>query len=116
MPKELEKCVSDLKAKGKSESEAYAICGKSTGWVRKEGGGWKNKKTGEIYESFYDLFVESDNPFKGIEKGGLHKWCGIPEDEEITCDCIRKAMKAGGHPKKMAQWAINFSDIDCKDV
>jgi len=215
MPKKLEDCVSDLKNEGKSESEAYAICAKSTGWVRKKGGGWMNKKTGEVFnestpvmkrlnidgktykdqdfldlvlamkdkknhrikviykvgnslsrdyydeyirdnqgrwtqsvdggrpvnfyvdpvlkngqpmikitgntrdkkivqESFYDLFVESNgnDPFD-VKKGNLHKWCGIPEDEEITCECIRKAMKAGGHPKKMAQWAINFSDIDC---
>jgi hypothetical protein len=83
MPKKLEDCVSDLKAQGKSESEAYAICGKSTGWVRKKGGGWKNTKTGEIYEednvnedflpeSFLDLFLESkDNPYEGIKKGAF---------------------------------------------
>jgi hypothetical protein len=56
MPKELEKCVSDVKASGKSDSEAYGICAKSTGWVRKKGGGWKNKKTGETYESFTEMF------------------------------------------------------------
>jgi hypothetical protein len=59
MPKKLEDCVSDLKAQGKSESEAYAICAKSTGWVRKKGGGWKNTKTGETFnESFLWMFTE----------------------------------------------------------
>jgi hypothetical protein len=123
MPKKLEDCVQDLMDKGESKDSAYAICAKSTGWVRKKGGGWRNKKTGETFNesfsSFYDLFVESDksdNPFKGIKKGALHKWCGIPEDEDITCECIKKAKAAGGHPAKMAQWALNFSDIDCKDA
>jgi hypothetical protein len=65
MPKVLEKCVKKVRADGKSESEAYAICAKQTGWVRKEGGGWRNKKTGELYEeygeydSFLDMFFES---------------------------------------------------------
>ena len=68
MPKQLEKCVQDLIASGKDKGEAYAICGKSTGWVRKKGGGWKNIKTGEVYnenfepvsESFLDLFIEGN--------------------------------------------------------
>jgi hypothetical protein len=64
MPKKLEDCVNDLKAQGKDQSSAYAICAKSTGWVRKEGGGWKNKKTGEVYneefESFLELFLNQE--------------------------------------------------------
>ena len=59
MPKKLEDCVSDLKVQGKDESTAYAICAKSTGWVRKKGGGWVNKKTGETYnESSPKTFLE----------------------------------------------------------
>ena len=58
MPKELENCVQGVIKSGKTESEAYAICGDKTGWVRKKGGGWKNKKTGKIYESFLDMFIE----------------------------------------------------------
>jgi len=54
MPKELESCVQGVIKSGKTESEAYAICGSKTGWVRKSGGGWKNKKTGEIYEKIKD--------------------------------------------------------------
>ena len=65
MPKKLMDCVSDLKSQGKSESEAYAICSKSTGWVKSKGG-WKNKKTGETYNEseigkvpdFKTLFTE----------------------------------------------------------
>jgi len=115
MPKELEDCVLSLKSKGNSESEAYAICGSKTGWVRKENGGWRNKKTGEIYESFLEMFIESeDNPFKGIKKGALHRWCKIPEDEDITCECIKKALDAGGHAAKMANWAKNFGKVKCK--
>lgn len=68
MPKQLEKCVKDIQKEGKSESEAYAICAKSTGWVRKSGGGWINKKTGEVfnenfeksYITFTKLFFESN--------------------------------------------------------
>ncbi len=60
MPKELENCVKKLISQGKNKSSAYAICGKSTGWVRKEGGGWKNTKTGELYEhkSFSEMFID----------------------------------------------------------
>ena len=61
MPKQLEKCVSDLKSQGKTDSEAYAICAKSTGWVRKKGGGWRNEKTGEVFnESFLWIFTEGN--------------------------------------------------------
>jgi len=28
---------------GRTEQQAYAICAKSTGWVKKKGG-WRNKK------------------------------------------------------------------------
>ena len=45
MPKILEDCVSQVKAKGHSESSAYAICVESTGWKKKKGGGWTKKKT-----------------------------------------------------------------------
>jgi len=57
MPKKLEDCVQGVISSGKTKSEAYAICGKKTGWVKKEGGGWKNTKTGELYESFSDMFL-----------------------------------------------------------
>ena len=50
MPKKITSCVSKLQRSGKSKSSAYAICSKSTGWVRKSGGGWRNKKTGKIYK------------------------------------------------------------------
>lgn len=41
MPKVLDRCVKKVKKKGHSESSAYAICSKSTGWKRAKGGGWK---------------------------------------------------------------------------
>lgn len=44
MPKELHDCVVAMKKKGYDEDRAYAICSTSTGWVRKEGGGWTKKK------------------------------------------------------------------------
>jgi len=44
MPKVLDRCVRKVKKKGKSESRAYAICSKSTGYVKKKNGGWKKKK------------------------------------------------------------------------
>jgi len=58
MPKKLEDCVQDVmkqqRKEGKSlkeaKSAAYGICAKSTGWVRKKGGGWRKK---EFHESEY---------------------------------------------------------------
>lgn len=45
MPAELDRCVEEVKKqKGVSKSMAYAICAKQTGWKRKKGGGWTNKK------------------------------------------------------------------------
>jgi hypothetical protein len=53
---------------GKSKDQAYGACAKSTGWKRKKGGGWRNDKTGEVYnESFLDMFLEND-PYKGLDK------------------------------------------------
>jgi hypothetical protein len=44
MPKILEDCVKDLMKKGYDEQSAYAICAKSTGWVKGKGGKWVSKK------------------------------------------------------------------------
>ena len=76
MPKELERCVKDVESQGKDKSSAYGICAKSTGWVRKKGGGWTNKKTGENFqESFLWIFTEGEQQTlkwlrdtKGIQK------------------------------------------------
>lgn len=43
MPKELHDCVTKVMKKGHSKMSAYRICSKSTGWVRKKGGGWKKR-------------------------------------------------------------------------
>lgn len=45
MPEKLERCVSAVMAKGKSESDAYGICSESTGWKKAKGGGWTHKET-----------------------------------------------------------------------
>ena len=50
MPRKMMSCVRKVQAQGKSKSSAYGICSKSTGWVKKSGGGWRNKKTGKIYK------------------------------------------------------------------
>ena len=63
MPKKLEDCVSDVmkqqKKEGKStkdaKSAAYAICAKSTGWVRKKGGGWRKKEFHESSSAEYKI-------------------------------------------------------------
>jgi len=44
MPEKLDRCVRKVKRKGYTKSEAYAICAKSTGWVRGSGGKWVKKK------------------------------------------------------------------------
>lgn len=43
MPKKLERCVRKVKRKNKKVN-AYAVCAKTTGYVRKKGGGWRKKK------------------------------------------------------------------------
>jgi hypothetical protein len=44
MPKKLEDCVKKVQRKGHTKDQAYAICSKSTGYVKKKGGGWKKRK------------------------------------------------------------------------
>jgi hypothetical protein len=44
MPKKLDRCVRKVMRKGYTKSQAYAICSKSTGWVRGPGGKWIKKK------------------------------------------------------------------------
>jgi hypothetical protein len=50
MPKKMMSCVKKVQRSGKSKSSAYGICSSSTGWTKKKGGGWKNKKTGASYK------------------------------------------------------------------
>jgi len=45
MPAKLERCVKKVRKSGKSKSNAYGICVKSTGIKRKKGGGWTKGKT-----------------------------------------------------------------------
>ena len=60
--------------------------------------------------TFKELFTE-ENPYDGIKKGALHKWCGVPEDETIPCGCIEKALKSDDpHIRKMGNFAKNLSN------
>jgi len=49
MPAVLDSCIKKVMAQGKSESRAYGICVASTGWKKKTGGGWTQRKKGAIY-------------------------------------------------------------------
>jgi len=55
MPKELDDCVSKVKAQGKTESEAYAICSKSTGWKRGKGGTWIKES-----QNFFEMAIDEE--------------------------------------------------------
>jgi hypothetical protein len=44
MPRALDSCVKKVMRKGYTKSKAYAICSKSTGWVRGSGGKWVKRK------------------------------------------------------------------------
>lgn len=94
MPKQLEKCVQDLIDSGKDKGEAYAICGKSTGWVRKKGGGWKNKKTGEVYNESFELVSESfelvSESFSSLFFEGNHQTLNWLRDNKGVVDEIKR--------------------------
>lgn len=47
MPTKLDRCVKQVMSKGNTKSSAYAICSKSTGYVRNKKGGWTKKKKGK---------------------------------------------------------------------
>jgi hypothetical protein len=40
MPKKLDDCIKKVMRKGKTKSEAYAICSVSTGYKKAKGGRW----------------------------------------------------------------------------
>lgn len=44
MPEVLDRCVRKVVAKGYDKNRVYAICSKSTGWVKSKGGKWIKKK------------------------------------------------------------------------
>ncbi|MDY6957574.1 MAG: hypothetical protein SVK08_00320 [Halobacteriota archaeon] len=45
MPAKLDRCLLKVMKTGKyTKDQAYAICVKSTGWKRKKGGGWTNRR------------------------------------------------------------------------
>jgi len=44
MPAKLDRCVRKVMKKGKSKSQAYGACVKSTGIKKKKGGGWTQGK------------------------------------------------------------------------
>jgi hypothetical protein len=67
MPKKLDRCVKYVKAKGKSENSAYAICSDSTGIKKKKGGGWKQtKESNNLFVNLFNLIVEAQE----LEKVG----------------------------------------------
>ena len=44
MPAKLDRCVKKVMKKGKTKSQAYGACVKSTGIKKKKGGGWTRGK------------------------------------------------------------------------
>jgi len=59
MPKKLDDCVQKVKEQGKTESEAYAICVKSTGYKRTKDGWKKTDETNKTNtpKSFLEIFT-----------------------------------------------------------
>ena len=69
MPKKLEDCVSKVMNQGKNRSSAYAICAKSTGWVKGKDGTWTKKES--TSESKVSVYVKPNKSAKGITKAVL---------------------------------------------
>jgi len=89
MPKQLEKCVQDLIDTGKKKDDAYAICASSTGWIRKKGGGWKNKKTGKSYNENFEV-QEVQESFLKIFSEGNQQTLDWLRDNKGVLDEIRR--------------------------
>lgn len=47
-----------------------------------------------------------------MKEGSLKKYCG----GEVTCECVEKALKAGGKPAKKAQLYLNMNSDKCKSL
>ncbi len=96
MPKQLEKCVQDLISKGKKESEAYALCAHSTGWVRKKGGGWRNEKTGKVYNEDFKLIEKIS--FKELFEGNQQTLNWLKDTQSIRDEIKRLKSLLGKVP------------------
>jgi hypothetical protein len=72
VPKKLDSCVKKVKAQGKDESAAYAICSKSTGIKRKKGGGWRQTKK------------KSENMKESLEKGKIIEFIKNVVDKDFS--------------------------------
>jgi hypothetical protein len=47
-----------------------------------------------------------------MKEGSFKKYCG----GEVTCECVEKALKAGGKPAKKAQLYLNMNSDKCKSL
>lgn len=107
MPKELKNCVQNLEDKGMDSSEAYAICSKSTGWIRKKGGGWINKKTGEVFNEHFEKigYLSFKRLFKESAEETL-KW--LKNTKEIRKEVQRLKDLFGKIPPEQEKELINL--------
>jgi len=97
MPKELEGCVQGIKKSGKPEEEAYAICAKKTGWVRKKEGGWRNEKTGKVYNENFTLISE-EITFKELFEGNQQTLNWLRNNKDIIDEIKRLKSLLGKVP------------------
>ena len=76
---------------------------------RGEVGQYKNHLVNEsvVSEEDKDWIQKVD-----MDKGSFTEYC----KGEVTCDCVEKARKEGGEPKKQAQLFLNMNSEKCKSL
>jgi len=75
MPAKLERCVKHVQAQGKDKNSAYAICSKSTGWVKSGKHSWKKVEETSIKEASTKIEkLLQENYFNSKEPDYLTKY------------------------------------------
>ena len=62
MPAKLKRCVRKVKAQGKSEDSAYAICSTSTGWKKAGKHKWRKEST-MVFDKLVENMIGQPNSF-----------------------------------------------------
>ena len=92
-----------LQDEGPSDSQGITVNN------RGEVGQYKNHLVNEsvVSEEDKDWIQKVD-----MDKGSFTEYC----KGEVTCDCVEKARKEGGEPKKQAQLFLNMNSEKCKSL
>ena len=99
MPAKLERCVQHVIDQGKDKNSAYAICSKSTGWVKSGAHSWRKKK--EVEEAFcskgaiarIEQIIEESEDFLSKYRNGVYSSVSL---DPVSLQKLQKYLRGVG--------------------